>query len=446
MKRAYKGYTGVDIPLFPVMIVQGLIFQGEGSTVPVESHHAPTGTPSTSQPHLSSPPRSSISQETKVPQPSSPTHTYLADGDAFTDRVLALKTDLKQTKKVYGAAYIKLIKKGRKIEEIDQDLDISLIQHDEDIQGRYEQDIEFDFDVANEVSTTEQVSTTSTAVTTASVDISPASPTRRVFTTDDIIMAETLVYIKRSAAKTKDKGKGIMEESESTMTKTKRARFEADEELTQRLQAEERDKYSEVDQAKMLEDLINQIKKYFTAKRAEKRRNKPMTQAQQRTYMSNYIKHMGSHTLQQLRRLSFDEIKELFKTTMKRVNTFVPMDTKRTSELVAGSSKKVAEESLDQGSSKRQKTNEALGSVQEQPDEEETDLSQEDLQQLMIVVPVEGVYIEALQVKYPIIDWEVYIEESRKYWKIIRVGNHTEAYQFFNNMLKTFDRDDLVQL
>nr|GEY80337.1 hypothetical protein [Tanacetum cinerariifolium] len=350
MKRAYKGYIGVDIPLFPVMIVQGLIFQGEGSIVPVESHHAATGTPSTSQPHLSSPPRSSISQETKVPQPSSPTHTYLADGAASIEKTVKTSQARRKAKIMVSDEEVNLedpSKQGRKIEEIDQDLDISLIQHDEDIQGRYEQDMEFDFDVANEVSTTEQVSTTGTAVTTASVDISPASPTRRVSTADDIIMAETLVYIKISAAKIKDK-----------------ARVEADEELTQRLQAEERDKYSKVDQAKMLEDLINQIKKYFTEKRAEERRNKPMTTE-----------------------------------NLYRVNTFVPMDTKRTSELVARSSKKVAKESLNQGSSKRQKTNEASGSVQEQPDEEETDLSQEDLQQLMIVVPVEGVYIEALQVE-----------------------------------------------
>nr|GEX03427.1 hypothetical protein [Tanacetum cinerariifolium] len=101
-------------------------------------------------------------------------------------------------------------------------------------------------------------------------------------------------------------------------------------------------------------------------------------------------------------RLSFDEIRELFETTIKRVNTFVPMETERTSELAVGSSKRVAEEALDQGSSKRQKTNEASGSV--------------------------------------------YIEESRKYWKIIKVGNHTEAYQFFEDMLKAFDKDDLVQL
>ncbi|GJZ08743.1 hypothetical protein Tco_0543026 [Tanacetum coccineum] len=147
---------------------------------------------------------------------------------------------------------------------------------------------------------------------------------------------------------------------------------------------------------------------------------------------------------------------------MKNVNTFVPMETEdrgRASELAAGSSqatiidsaevgssKRAAEAELDHEGSKRQKTNEASGSVQEQPEEEEKELSQEDLQQMMMVVPVEEVYVEALQVKYPIIDWEVYTEESRKYWKIIRVGNHTEAYQFFEDMLKIFDRDDLVML
>nr|GEX44185.1 hypothetical protein [Tanacetum cinerariifolium] len=44
-----------------------------------------------------------------------------------------------------------------------------------------------------------------------------------------------------------------------------RARVKADEELTQRLQAKERNTYNEVDQAKMLVDLINQRKRYFVA-------------------------------------------------------------------------------------------------------------------------------------------------------------------------------------
>ncbi|GJT21276.1 hypothetical protein Tco_0891213 [Tanacetum coccineum] len=54
--------------------------------------------------------------------------------------------------------------------------------------------------------------------------------------------------------------------------------------------------------------------------------------------------------------------------------------------------------------------------------------------------------VEALQTKYPIIDWEVYTEDSRKYWKIIGVGNHTEVYHIFKDMLKNFNRDDLVKL
>ncbi|GKC54105.1 hypothetical protein Tco_1076850 [Tanacetum coccineum] len=50
------------------------------------------------------------------------------------------------------------------------------------------------------------------------------------------------------------------------------------------------------------------------------------------------------------------------------------------------------------------------------------------------------------EVKYPIIDWEVFTKESRSYWRIIRVGNHTEVYQVFEDMLKRFDRDDLEKL
>ncbi|GJX03714.1 hypothetical protein Tco_0189630 [Tanacetum coccineum] len=143
----------------------------------------------------------------------------------------------------------------------------------------------------------------------------------------------------------------------------------------------------------MLVDVINQRKRFFAQQRAEAKRNKPMTQAQQRTYMSNYIKHMGTYTIQQLRRYTFDELRELFETTMKHVSTFVPMETKdkeRASELTAKSSKRPTETELDHESSKKQKNDEASGSGQAQPDQEEK-------------------------------DWEVYFEDTRKYWKIIRV-------------------------
>ncbi|GKG13488.1 hypothetical protein Tco_0350448, partial [Tanacetum coccineum] len=115
-------------------------------------------------------------------------------------------------------------KQGRKIAAIDQDPGISLEVSTAE----------------KDVSTTEPVSTTGAAVTTASVAVSTVSPTRntRVSTADDITMAETLVYIRRSA--TKEKGKGKMDESEKVITQTKlqQEQERLDFEAAVRLQAE----------------------------------------------------------------------------------------------------------------------------------------------------------------------------------------------------------------
>ncbi|GJU18441.1 hypothetical protein Tco_1146407 [Tanacetum coccineum] len=124
---------------------------------------------------------------------------------------------------------------------------------------------------------------------------------------------------------------------------------------------------------------------------------------------------------------------------MKRVNTFTPMESDDTiPKVVAGSLKIDVEQELNQESSKRQK----IGEGSEPAEESKDELSQKQLQQLMIIVPEEGMNVEAPQTKY----WEVYTEDLRKYWKIIRVGNHTEVYQIFEDMLKNFNRDDLVKL
>nr|GEX51908.1 hypothetical protein [Tanacetum cinerariifolium] len=74
------------------------------------------------------------------------------------------------------------------------------------------------------------------------------------------------------------------------------------------------------------------------------------------------------------------------------------------------------------------------------------EVSEEDLMEMMQLVPVEEVYVEALQVKHPIIDWEIHTEGERSYWKIIRLGGSSASYQFFADILKHFDREDLNQL
>nr|GEZ63143.1 hypothetical protein [Tanacetum cinerariifolium] len=67
-------------------------------------------------------------------------------------------------------------------------------------------------------------------------------------------------------------------------------------------------------------------------------------------------------------------------------------------------------------------------------------------EKIIPLVPLEEVHIEALQVKHPIIDSEIHSKGKREYWKIIRLGGHTEAYQIFIDMLKQFDREGLHQL
>ncbi|GJR10718.1 hypothetical protein Tco_0793370 [Tanacetum coccineum] len=213
-----------------------------------------------------------------------------------------------------------------------------------------------------EVYTANDVSTTGAVVTTAGASISTANPPR-VSTVEYISTTETLVYIRRNAAK--DKGKAKMDESEPEQTKTK------------------------------------------------------LQQGQERA---------GSHTLQQLNRLSFDELKNLFEATIRRVGAFVPMETeirREVLELAARSSKRDAEKKLDQRSSKRQKTSENSKLAKESKEKEDDELSQEEPQQLMIIVPEEGMNVEALQTKYPIIDWEVYTEDSRiddlvKLWSLVQ--------------------------
>nr|GEU90024.1 hypothetical protein [Tanacetum cinerariifolium] len=110
--------------------------------------------------------------------------------------------------------------------------------------------------------------------------------------------------------------------------------------------------------------------------------------------------------------------------------------------------KRVAEETLLQESFKKLKAVEVSGSeaTQETPTNDPKEISKKDVQNILEIIPVSEFKVEALQVKCPIIDWEIHTEGSRTYCKIIKVGGITEAYQSFEDMLKGFDREDLVAL
>ncbi|GJX15021.1 hypothetical protein Tco_0206779 [Tanacetum coccineum] len=89
---------------------------------------------------------------------------------------------------------------------------------------------------------------------------------------------------------------------------TIRAKLEANTEVVKSLQGES---ISNDDFAKRMVEMINEKKKFYAEQKAKAKRSKPMTQAQQREYMSTFIKNQSSWKLSQLK-LSFEELKTKF--------------------------------------------------------------------------------------------------------------------------------------
>ncbi|GKC75283.1 hypothetical protein Tco_1126057, partial [Tanacetum coccineum] len=114
-------------------------------------------------------------------------------------------------------------------------------------------------------------------------------------------------------------------------------------------------------------------------------------------------------------------IRPIFEEEYNKIQTLFKKDT----EVEQTITKRIAEETLLQESFKKLRTAEASRSepIQEQPTEEPKELSEEELKKMLEIVLVEEIKAEALQ-----------------------VGNITEAYQVFEDMLKGFEREDLVTL
>ncbi|GJV35347.1 hypothetical protein Tco_1407824 [Tanacetum coccineum] len=307
--------------------------------------HTPTSAPSTSKPPHTQP--TSVVEES-VPTPhESPlqsVHSFGCDEGnlsineltvlctSLSNKVTGLESELQQTKQIYSTALTKLILRGRKISDIDEDPNISLVQ---------------------------------------------------------------------------DKGMTWFQDADAEI------------------------------QEKASDETELVLSRYHALK------IRPRSIAQVRKNMCIYLKNQEGYKMKDFKGMSYDDIRPLFEKVWDYIYSFVPMD----SELEVQRSKRKGQ-NVEAEPSKRQRTGEVLESVQEHIDEESKieELSQEQLHQLIITVPEEGIHVEALQTKYPIVDWEIHSEDTIKFWKIIRVGDHTMVYQTFVDMLKNFDREDLLKL
>ncbi|GJU96121.1 hypothetical protein Tco_1320877 [Tanacetum coccineum] len=253
-------------------------------------------------------------------------------------------------------------KQGMRINDIDADEDITLVNVQDDAEMFDVNTLTGDEVFAEQEVAAKDVNLTIDEVTLAQAPAALKSVKPKV--KGVVIQEPSTTTTILSQQSLQDKGKGIMVEEP--------AKIKVDHELAQRLQAEEQEELFVKEKEKLFQQLLEQRRKHFAAKSEEEKRNKPPTKTQQKKTMITYFNNMEGWKHKDLKSKDFDSIKELFDKAFKRVNMFVDYKT----DLVEGSSKRAGEE-LEQESTKKQKVDEdkdkaKLQSLMEViPDEEE---------------------------------------------------------------------------
>ncbi|GJR95191.1 hypothetical protein Tco_0267365 [Tanacetum coccineum] len=153
---------------------------------------------------------------------------------------------------------------------------------------------------------------------------------------------------------------------------------------------------------------------------------------------------MTGYKHNQLRHKSFDDIQKLFDKALKRVNTFVPMDT----EKVGGSkAKATGSETRVKESSKRAGEELDRESIKKQKVKDETE--QAELKECFEIIPFDEDAVNTIPLatkQAPIVDYKITRDARKIYYHITRADGSTQVYMRFEDMLKMFDREDLEVL
>ncbi|GJU53960.1 hypothetical protein Tco_1227674 [Tanacetum coccineum] len=166
--------------------------------------------------------------------------------------------------------------------------------------------------------------------------------------------------------------------------KKKRQRIARDAEIAKQLQKEidiarqEQEKY---DLAQALE-----LQKEYHAKQ-----NRSFSKAEVRKNMCMYLKNHGGYKQTHFKGMSYEDIRPIFEKGWDQNQSFVPKDSEIEKEVMKRSGF-----DFQKPPAKRQKIGEVSKSVEEQSARKEKEVSEEELKKLLVIVPVEEVYIEAL--------------------------------------------------
>ncbi|GJS65669.1 hypothetical protein Tco_0680233 [Tanacetum coccineum] len=408
---------GVDIALFPTMLIQGQTLEGVESIAAPSTLQPPFITPIlTPETHQS--PHSSPTMPTshKAEEPATMPH------DSPLPRVHTLGSDEDDEEGQEDPS-----NQGRSlIKELDLDAEISLVPpHDTEIPKKTSGDTEI---LLQEEEPTELVEDFGSGE--KGNEVSTATPERQ----------QTNEEERQQIARDAEIAKQLQEDIYRASQEQEKQRV-----------------VTKADPTKVIDWSDPSVIRYHVLQ------NRPRSVAEVRKNICKYLCNQGGYKMINFKGMTYDDISLIFEKVWDQIYDFVPLD----SELVIPKSKgaesvkkssteeeKKKDDSSKPAESKRKKTlarKRASGKDSEESAKRqklEEDTKKEEIQVYLNIVPVEeGLDVESLATKYPIVDSETQILAIDKYYyQIKRADGSVKHYKIFSAILYDFDRQDVLEL
>nr|GEZ20907.1 hypothetical protein [Tanacetum cinerariifolium] len=261
---------------------------------------------------------------------------------------------------------------------------------------------------------TEVVTAASATITDAALQLTTAaSPTlttapsaarrRKEVVIRDPEETATPSTIIHTEVKFKDKGKGILVEEHIPLKK--QAQSEQDEVYARNLEVE---LHKNIDWDEVIDHVQRKEKEDNAVKRYQELKRKPQTEAQARKNMMIYLRNVARFKMDYFKGMTFDDIRPIFEKKFNSNVAFLQM----------------TKEQIDEEDSRALKR---LSETQEEKVAKKHKLDKEvaELKRHLQIVPNDDdddVYTEAtpLARKVHVVDYEIYTENNKPYYKIIR--------------------------
>ncbi|GJS19428.1 hypothetical protein Tco_0448060 [Tanacetum coccineum] len=166
--------------------------------------------------------------------------------------------------------------------------------------------------------------------------------------------------------------------------------------------------------------------------------------------MSTYLKNIGGYKHNQLTSKSYKEIQKLFDNEMRRVNTFIPMNSevvkskKETKESSKGTKDELESDKSKKAESSKERAKGSRKKILKVDVDDEVELKKH-----LVIVKDYDIAIDAipLAIKPPVIvEYKLLKEGIMAHYQLIRADGSSKRYSSMIRMLQDIDREDLETL